>query len=55
LKRNVNRGEQLVVNFKDGDEVTLLPSTAGPLPLLALSGMLTLGFGGLLTLHRRRR
>ena len=23
LKRNVNRGEQLVVNFKDGGEVTL--------------------------------
>ncbi len=120
LKRNVNRGEQLVVNFKDGGEVTLrppaetsfyvngkktkvadlergsdlnfyiaedrlaaqfpetevqtarlvivpivaneqpermasLPSTAGPLPLLALGGMLTLGFGGLLTLYRRRR
>jgi len=31
-----------------------LPSTAGP-PLLALGGMLTLGFGGLLTLCRRRR
>ena len=121
LKRNVNRGEQLVVNFKDGGEVTLtpppetsfyvngkktkvadlergsdlnfyiaedrlaaqfpetevqtarlvivpivvreqapermasLPSTAGPLPLLALGGMLSLGFGGLLTLYRRRR
>ena len=25
LKRNVNRGEQLVVNFKDGGEVTLTP------------------------------
>jgi LPXTG-motif cell wall-anchored protein len=35
--------------------MTSLPSTAGPLPLLALSGMLTLGFGGLLTLYRRRR
>jgi hypothetical protein len=119
LKKNVNRGEQLVVNFKDGGEVTLtppaetsfyvdgkktkvadlqrgselnfyiaedrlaaqfpetevqtarlivvpiaahepermaaLPSTAGPLPLLALGGMLTLGCGGLLTLFRRRR
>lgn len=121
LKRNVNRGQQLVVDFKDGGEVTLtppaetslyvngkktkaadlergselnfyiaedrlaaqfpetetqsarlvivpivvheqesermasLPSTASPLPLLALGGMLTLGFGGLLTLYRRRR
>ena len=121
VKKNVNRGEQLVVNFKDGGEVTLsppaetnfyvngkrtpvanlqrgddlnfyisedrlvaqvpetevqtarlvvvpivareqepermasLPSTASPLPLLALGGMLTLGFGGLLTLYRRRR
>ena len=120
LKKNVNRGEQLVVNFKDGGDVTLtppaetsfyvdgkktkvadlqrgselnfyiaedrlaaqvpetevttarlvvvplvaneqpermasLPSTAGPLPLLALGGMLTLGFGGLLSLYRRRR
>jgi hypothetical protein len=121
LKRNVNRGQQLVVNFKDGGEVTLsppaetslyidgkktkvadlqrgselnfyiaedrlaaqfpetetqsarlivvpivvheqepermaaLPETAGPLPLLALGGMLTLGFGGMLTLFRRRR
>jgi hypothetical protein len=121
LKKNVNRGQQLVVNFKDGGEVTLtpppetslyingkrtpvadlergsdlkfyiaedrlaaqfpetetqsarlvvvpivvreesqrvaeaLPSTAGPLPLLALGGILTLGFGGLLTLYRRRR
>jgi hypothetical protein len=25
VKRNVNRGEQLVVNFKDGGEVTLTP------------------------------
>ena len=25
LKKNVNRGEQLVVNFKDGGEVTLTP------------------------------
>lgn len=25
LKKNVNRGEQLVVNFKDGGEVTLSP------------------------------
>jgi LPXTG-motif cell wall-anchored protein len=32
-----------------------LPSTAAPLPLLALSGFLTLGLGGLLTLYRRRR
>ena len=120
LKKNVNRGQQLVVNFKDGGDVTLtpppetsfyvdgkktkvadlqrgselnfyiaedrlaaqvpetevttarlvvvplvaneqpermasLPSTAGPLPLLALGGMLTLGFGGLLSLYRRRR
>jgi hypothetical protein len=122
VKRNVNRGEQLVVNFKDGGEVTLsppaethlyvngkrtpvadlqrgddlnfyiaedrlaaqfpetetatarlvivpivvrddssdermaaLPSTASPLPLVALGGFLTLGLGGLLTLYRRRR
>lgn len=120
LQRNVNRGEQLVIHFKDGGEVTVtpppetsfyvngkktkvadiqrgsdlnfyiaedrlaaqfpetevqsarlivvpivvheqgermasLPSTAGPLPLLALGGMLMLGFGGLLTLFRRRR
>jgi len=116
LKKNV-RGEQLVVNFKDGGEVTLtppadlslyvdgkktpvkdlprgadlkfyiaedrlaaqfpetesvsarfvivpivvreerlasLPSTAGPLPLLALGGLLSLGLGGLLTYRRRR-
>ena len=32
-----------------------LPSTAGPLPLLALAGTLTLGLGGLLSLYRRRR
>jgi hypothetical protein len=123
VKRNVNKGEQLVVNFKDGGAVTLsppedlqlnidgkrvpignlkrgdelnfyvaedrlaahfpetetvtarlivvpmaasqeieseermaaLPSTASPLPLVALGGFLTLGLGGLLTLYRRRR
>jgi hypothetical protein len=122
LNRNVNRGEQLVVDFKDGGQVTLtpppeanvyvngqrtpvsrlergselnfyiaedrlaaqfpqttepetqtvrmiivpivvreerlassLPATAGGWPLVALSGMLALGFGGLLTLYRRRR
>jgi len=121
LKKNVNRGQQLVVNFKDGGEVTLspppetslylngkktpvselergsdlkfyiaedrlaaqfpetetasarlvvipivvrgtsdqqlasLPSTAGPLPLVALGGLLSLGLGGLLSLYRRRR
>lgn len=118
LDRNVNRGQQLVVNFKDGGKVTLtpppeasfyingkktavadlqsgsqlnfyisedrlaaqfpdtpevettrlvivpillreqyasLPSTSSPLPLVALSGLLTLVFGGLLTLIRRRR
>jgi LPXTG-motif cell wall-anchored protein len=124
VSRNVNSGEQLVVNFKDGGQVTLtpppethlyvsgqrtpvaklqrgdelnfyiaedrlaaqfpesaelevqtarlivvpivvrdqpeqmassLPSTASDWPLVALSGMLTLGFGGLLTLYRRRR
>ena len=120
VKRNVNKGEQLVVNFKDGGEVTLspppethlyvngkrtpvadlqrgddlnfyiaedrlvaqipetestttrlvmvpivvreseermaaLPSTASPLPLVALSGLLSLGLGALLTLYRRRR
>jgi hypothetical protein len=120
LKKNVNRGQQLVVNFKDGGEVTLspppetslyvngkktavkdlergselkfyiaedrlaaqfpetetqsarliivpivvhheereqlasLPSTAGPLPLVALSGLLSLGLGALLTYFRRR-
>ena len=123
LNRNVNRGEQLVVDFKGGGQVTLspppetnlyvngqrtpvsklergselnfyvaedrlaaqftptaepeiqttrmvivpivvdrpermaasLPSTAGEWPLVALTGMLALGFGGLLTLYRRRR
>jgi LPXTG-motif cell wall-anchored protein len=123
VKRNVKKGEQLVVNFKDGGEVTLdppddlqlnvdgkrvplaslrrgdalnfyiaedrfaaqfpetetvtarlivvpiaspeqveseermaaLPSTASPLPLVALGGLLSLGLGGLLTLYRRRR
>jgi hypothetical protein len=121
VKRSENQGQQLVVNFKDGGEVTLtpppetrlyvngkktpvselargdqlnfyiaedrlaaqfpetdevsarlfivpivirdqgsqqlasLPSTAGPLPLLALAGTLSLGLGGLLTLYRRRR
>jgi hypothetical protein len=120
LKKNVNRGQQLVINFKDGGEVTLtpppetslylngkktsvselergselkfyiaedrlaaqfpetetasarfvvipivvrdtqeqlasLPSTAGPLPLVALGGLLSLGLGGLLSLYRRRR
>jgi LPXTG-motif cell wall-anchored protein len=126
LQKNVNRGEQLVVHFKDGGEVTLrpppetnlyingkktpvselergsdlkfyisedrlaaqfpetetqtarlvvvpivvrehanepsrseqlasLPSTASPLPLLALTGMLSLGLGGLLSVYRRRR
>jgi hypothetical protein len=122
LKKNVNRGEQLVVNFKDGGEVTLspppetslyingkktavkdleqgselkfyiaedrlaaqfpetetqsarlvivpivvreqpqdreqlasLPSTASPLPLLALSGLLSLGLGALARYCRRR-
>jgi hypothetical protein len=123
LKKNVNRGEQLVVNFKDGGEVTLspppetslyvngkktavrdlergselkfyisedrlaaqfpetetqtarlvvvpivvrerpveqesfasLPSTASPLPLLALGGLLSLGLGALLRLSGRNR
>jgi hypothetical protein len=123
VKRNENGGRKLVVNFKDGGDVTLtpspdlqltvngkktpiselgrgselsfyvaedrfaaqipetpeveirsarfvvvpiylhepheqlasLPSTAGPLPLLALSGWLTLGLGGLVSLYRRRR
>ena len=121
MNRNVNRGEQLVIDFKDGGQVTLtpppetnlyvngqktpvselergselnfyiaedrlaaqfpqtaevaddapghradrgareermassLPSTAGEWPLVALTGMLALGFGGLLTLYRRRR
>jgi LPXTG-motif cell wall-anchored protein len=124
VDKNVNRGEQLVVNFKDGGKVTLtpppetsvyvngqktsvsklargdelnfyiaedrlaaqfpdnpepevqtarlivvpiavyqeqpermasLPSTASDWPLFALSGMLMLGFGGLLTWSRRRR
>ncbi len=125
VSRNVNRGEQLVVNFKDGGQVTLtpppetnlyvdgertrvadlsrgdklnfyiaedrfaaqfpqtaevemqtvrlvvvpivvrerpvehmaasLPSTASALPLVALSGILTLGAAGLRTLYRRRR
>lgn len=32
-----------------------LPSTAGPLPLLALLGTFSLGLGGLLSLYRRRR
>ena len=122
VKRSENKGQRLVVNFKDGGEVTLtppaetnlyvngkktpvadlargdelnfyiaedrlaaqfpetetqsarlvivpivvrdtapsqqlasLPSTAGPLPLLALAGTLSLGLGGLLSLYRRRR
>ncbi len=122
VSRNVNNGEQLVVDFKDAGQVTLtpppetnlyvngqrtpvsklgrgaelnfyiaedrlaaqftptaepeiqttrmvivpivvreerlaasLPSTAGEWPLVALAGMLALGFGGLLSLHRRRR
>jgi hypothetical protein len=122
VKRTENGGQRLVVNFKDGGEVTLtpppetnlyvngkktpisdltrgdelnfyiaedrlaaqfpetevqsarlimvpivlrdqapqqvaqsLPSTAGPLPLLALAGTLSLGLGGLLSLYRRRR
>ena len=122
VDRNVNKGEQLVVDFKGGGQVTLspppetnvyvngertpvsklergqelnfyiaedrlaaqftptaepeiqttrmvivpivvrderlaasLPSTAGPLPLVALAGMLALSFGGLLNLYRRRR
>jgi LPXTG-motif cell wall-anchored protein len=124
VSRNVNQGEQLVVNFKDGGEVTLtpppetnvyvngqktavaklargdelnfyiaedrlaaqfpqtmepetqttrlvvvpivvrdqpaermasLPSTASSWPMVALSGMLLLGFGGLLTWTRRSR
>jgi hypothetical protein len=37
------------------ERMASLPSTAVPLPLLALGGMLTLGFGGMLTLYRRRR
>jgi hypothetical protein len=120
LNRNVNRGEQLVIDFKDGGQFTVtpppetnvyvngqktpvsrlekgselnfyisedrlaaqfpqtpevettrmvivpivvheermaasLPSTAGEWPLVALAGMLALGFGGLLTQYRRRR
>jgi len=122
VDRNVNKGEQLVVDFKGGGQVTVspppetnvyvngertpvsklergqelnfyiaedrlaaqftptaepeiqttrmvivpivvrderlaasLPSTAGPLPLIALAGMLALSFGGLLNLYRRRR
>jgi hypothetical protein len=123
LNRNVNRGEQLVIDFKGGGQVTLtpppetnlyvngqrtpvsqlergselnfyiaedrlaaqftptaepeiqttrmvivpivvrdeermaanLPSTAGEWPLVALTGLLALGFGSLLTLYRRRR
>jgi hypothetical protein len=121
LNRNVNRGEQLVVDFKGGGQVTLtpppetnvyvngqrtpvsqlekgselnfyvaedrlaaqftptaepeiqttrmvivpivvreermasLPSTASEWPLVALAGMLAWGFGGLLSMYRRRR
>jgi LPXTG-motif cell wall-anchored protein len=125
VNRNVNRGEQLVVDFKDGGQVTLtpppetsvyvngqktavgklqrgdelnfyiaedrlaaqfpqtvepetqtarlvvvpivvreqpvermassLPSTASDWPLVAVSGILMLGFGGLLSWSRRRR
>lgn len=36
-------------------QLAALPSTAGPLPLLALAGTLSLGLGGLLSLYRRRR
>lgn len=120
LKKNLNRGQQLVLDFKDAGEMTLtppedlslyvngkktpvsqlergsdlkfyvaedrlaaqfpetevhtarfiivpivvrdqaermasLPSTASPLPLVALGGLLSLGLGGLLRLYRRRR
>ena len=122
LNRNVNSGEQLVIDFKGGGQVTLtpppetnlyvngqrtpvsklergselnfyvaedrlaaqftptaepeiqttrmvivpivvreeermasLPSTGSEWPLVALTGMLALGFGSLLTLYRRRR
>ena len=44
-----------IVVHEQPERMASLPSTAGPLPLLALGGMLTLGFGGLLTLYRRRR
>ena len=36
-------------------QLASLPATAGPLPLLALVGTLSLGLGGLLSLYRRRR
>ena len=36
-------------------QLASLPHTAGPLPLLALMGTLSLGLGGLLSLYRRRR
>jgi len=123
VKRNENGGRKLVVNFKDGGDVTLTPSpdlkltvngkktpiselgrgselsfyvaedrlaaqipetpdveirsarfvvvpiylhepteqlaslphTAGPLPLLALMGTVSLGLGALLSIYRRRR
>src|SRR5262245_98562 len=37
------------------EQLAALPHTAGPLPLLALLGMFSLGLGGLLSLSRRRR
>jgi hypothetical protein len=39
----------------DSERLASLPSTAGPLPLLALGGFLSLGLGGLLRLYLRRR
>jgi hypothetical protein len=47
---------QAPVEEDDSEQMAAaLPATAGPLPLLALGGFLTLGLGGLLTLYRRRR
>ena len=46
---------QAPVEEDDSEQMAAaLPATAGPLPLLALGGFLTLGLGGLLTLYRRR-
>jgi hypothetical protein len=44
-----------IVIHEPAQQLASLPHTAGPLPLLALAGTLSLGLGGLLSLYRRRR
>ena len=45
----------IVLRDNSQEQLASLPHTAGPLPLLALLGTLSLGLGGLLSLSRRRR